>query len=264
MEKIKEQPSCEICPPEECDIFDFMANTVGLTVLHPGGLKATEKLSELCNIGKDKIVLDVGCGKGTSAIYLAKEYGCKVIGIDMMEGPIEEGKKNVGGNNLQDRVDLRVGDCHNLPFDDGGFDAVIFQAVLIFMDKSKALREAIRVVKKNGFVGALELTWRKEPTDELKKIAPEIICSAVVNAETTENWENSFLKAGFDKVESNIFHMDIGGPLDTLINEGFINSSRVFFKSLTNSDIRNKTRSIRTFFKENKEYLGYGIYIGKK
>jgi len=35
---------------DKCDIFDFMANVVGKTVLHPGGYKATEKLAELCHI----------------------------------------------------------------------------------------------------------------------------------------------------------------------------------------------------------------------
>lgn len=232
MEKIKEQTLCGVCPPEECDIFDFIANTVGLAVLHPGGLKATEKLSELCHIGKNTKVMDVGCGKGTGAIYLAKKYGCKVIEIDIMETLIEKGKKKVRINNLQDKVDLRVGDCHNLPFDDGSFDAVIFQAVLIFMDKEKALTEAIRVVKKNGFVGVLELTWKKEPTDELRKIAPKIICSAVVNAGTPGEWENSLLKAGFNKnkVESRIFDLYMRVPLDMFRNEGFINSLRVLFK----------------------------------
>ena len=33
------------CSIEQCDIFDFMAYHVGMTVLHPGGLWATEKTS---------------------------------------------------------------------------------------------------------------------------------------------------------------------------------------------------------------------------
>jgi len=42
--------------------FDFAAE-VGLTK-HVGGLKATEMLIELCQISKEKYVLDVGCGVG--------------------------------------------------------------------------------------------------------------------------------------------------------------------------------------------------------
>ena len=39
--------------------FDFAAE-VGLTK-HIGGIQATEALIELCHIGKDSYVLDVGC-----------------------------------------------------------------------------------------------------------------------------------------------------------------------------------------------------------
>jgi cyclopropane fatty-acyl-phospholipid synthase-like methyltransferase len=46
-----------------------MADIVGMTVLHPGVWKVTERLAELCQIDKDSRVLDIACGKGTSAIY---------------------------------------------------------------------------------------------------------------------------------------------------------------------------------------------------
>jgi len=54
-----------------------MANVVGMTVLHPGGLKATERSADLCHIDKDSRALDIACGKGTSAVYLARKYGCQ-------------------------------------------------------------------------------------------------------------------------------------------------------------------------------------------
>jgi cyclopropane fatty-acyl-phospholipid synthase-like methyltransferase len=53
-----------------------------MTVLHPGGFEATDRLAKLCHINRDTRVLDIACGKGTSAVYLAKKYGCKVEGID--------------------------------------------------------------------------------------------------------------------------------------------------------------------------------------
>ena len=41
------EKSCE-CAVEACDIFDFMVRHVGMTVIHPGGLKATRDLAESC------------------------------------------------------------------------------------------------------------------------------------------------------------------------------------------------------------------------
>ncbi len=76
----------------KCDIFEFMAKFVGLSVLHPGGFAATEKLLGLCQIDKDKRVLDIACGKGTTSILIAKKFGCKVIGVDISPELIEEAK----------------------------------------------------------------------------------------------------------------------------------------------------------------------------
>ena len=46
---------------------------LGLEILHPGGLDITKELAELCNIGKDALVLDVASGTGKSACILNKE-----------------------------------------------------------------------------------------------------------------------------------------------------------------------------------------------
>lgn len=63
--------------------FDFAAE-VGLTK-HIGGVAATEMLIDLCHIGKGSKVLDVGCGVGVTACYLAKKWGCSVVGVDISE-----------------------------------------------------------------------------------------------------------------------------------------------------------------------------------
>ena len=75
----------EKCTIEKCDIFDFMAQHVGLSVLHPGGFEATSELANRCGFNEDQKIIDIACGKGTTSIYLAKRFGCKVIGIDFSE-----------------------------------------------------------------------------------------------------------------------------------------------------------------------------------
>ena len=62
--------------------FDFAAE-VGLTK-HIGGLEATETLLQLCQITTNSYILDVGCGVGASACFIARQVGCRVMGVDIM------------------------------------------------------------------------------------------------------------------------------------------------------------------------------------
>ena len=138
--------------------FDFAAE-VGLTK-HIGGLEATEALLELCHISKGKYVLDVGCGAGVTPVFIAKRYGCKVIGIDISEGMVEKSKERAKRERVTDRVKFRVADAQDLPFDDNIFDAVITESVTAFPeDKQKAVNEYVRVTKPGGYIGLNELNY---------------------------------------------------------------------------------------------------------
>ena len=53
---------------------------LGGDMLHAGGMKRTEDLAGMRRVSEGKIVLDVGCGYGKTAAFLAKKYGCEVFG----------------------------------------------------------------------------------------------------------------------------------------------------------------------------------------
>jgi len=99
---------CE-CTIEACDIFDFMANHVGMTVIHPGGFAATRKLAESCHLDSRTRVIDIACGKGTSAVYLAERYGCEVLGIDISDGLIAQANARSQKRGLAGKVTFRIG-----------------------------------------------------------------------------------------------------------------------------------------------------------
>jgi len=146
----------------EQTFFDFAAK-VGLTK-HLGGLKATQELIELCHIDQNKYVLDVGCGAGVTPSFIAKRYGCRVVGVDISEGMIERSNERAKREGVADRVEFRVADAQDLPFEDDLFDAVICESVLAMVpDKPKAMHEYVRVIKPGGYVGLNESTWINTP-----------------------------------------------------------------------------------------------------
>lgn len=259
------EKACE-CTVESCDMFDFMANHVGLTVLHPGGLEATQKLAKSCRLDEHTRVIDIACGKGTGAIYLAQTYGCEVVGVDISADSIAQATALAKRKGLEDTVTFRVGDALDLPFLDNEFDAAVSQAMLILVeDKHKVVQEALRVTKPGGYLGWLELSWKRPPTAELMDEIAEVLCASCMrNLDTFQGWERLFKQAGVNQLETLPFTYERDGLSGMLANEGLVNTGRVMLKRITNAQIRERMNTVDTFFKDHAEYFGYGIYIGKK
>jgi cyclopropane fatty-acyl-phospholipid synthase-like methyltransferase len=53
-------------------IYELVAYVGFRKYFHLGSLKATRELVELCQLDRDKYVLEIGCGTGKTACYIAK------------------------------------------------------------------------------------------------------------------------------------------------------------------------------------------------
>ena len=135
---------------------------------HLGALDATDEIVELCHIGPDSLVLDVGCGVGMTAAYLAKTIGCRVTGIDLREAMIARCNERAEREGVTDRVSFRVADAGALPFDDDAFDVVMCESVLALVeDQRRVLVEMRRALEPGGHLGVTEAAWMKPPSEEL-------------------------------------------------------------------------------------------------
>ena len=259
---MQEEKYCA-CPPDECDTFQFMSKKLGMKVLHPGGLKATKLLAEKCGITRDMTVLDAGCGRGSSSIFLAKQYGCRVVGVDVDPTSLIKAHEKARKEKMLDRVAFRVADVNSLPSMNGMFDGTIFQASLIFCDKTHVLNSVIRQIRAGGFLGALELAWKVPPTPYIMDRVKSVLCAAAANAESHSDWIRLFEKVGFEVVSGEIRDLGFGFG-DMLHNEGLLSTSRIAFKCISNEAARQKMKAITNLFKETNPYLGYGIYACRK
>jgi arsenite methyltransferase len=80
---------------------------------------------------------------------------------------------------LAGRVSFRVGDAERLPLDDASADAVICEcAFCTFLDKPRAAREFMRVLRSGGRIGLSDVTRAPGPDGELADLMAWIACLA--------------------------------------------------------------------------------------
>ncbi len=102
-------------------------------------------------LNKDSHVLEIGYGNGHLIKLLYQKFACKISGIDISEDikkvASRRNKKGVAQNNIQ----LEIGDCCHLHFDDECFDAIVTMNTIYFWrDTKKGLNEIFRTLKTGG------------------------------------------------------------------------------------------------------------------
>lgn len=243
--------------------IDEMMYSCGLEILHPGGIERTDEMARMCKIGKDKKVLDIGSGKGVTAWYLAEKYECKVIGVDLSERMVEYAKEISKKKGLDDRVNFRRADTHNLPFEDESFDIVLAECTTVLLDKGKAFLEFLRVTKSGGYVSDLEMIWQELPAKELVDKVYDVWEG--FRTMTLEEWENFYEKMGMVDIKTVDFSETIPDMEKAMKKELGLNGIiKMGCKLLLRSDLRKAMNEYRKIFREYNDYIGYGYVVGRK
>ena len=118
---------------------------------HGKGVVATEELAALLKPKASDHLLDIGCGIGGPARWIAAKYGCRVTGVDLTAEFCEAARQLNSLTGLADRVQILHGSALSLPVPDSDFDHASSQAVLMNVsDKRGVFREALRVLRPGG------------------------------------------------------------------------------------------------------------------
>jgi len=177
----------------ESGVFDQLLGDT----LRPGGLELTARVAEVAGIGQNHTVLDIACGKGTTALFLAREYNCNVIGIDLSSKMISFCRSRADNDGkLADKVSFLLGDAESLPFRDSSFDAVISECSFSLLpNKEVAARSVRRVLKSGGKLVMTDIILRGEVSDELRGQITFACCLA--GAWRAEEYISLFKRIGF-------------------------------------------------------------------
>lgn len=227
---------------------NFLAR-LGKTRLRPGGRKATDWLIASGDFSKDKKVLEVACNMCTTAIGLAKEYGCRIEGVDLDENALEKAKANIAANNLQDKIHVQRANAMKLPFEDNTFDIVINEAMLTMLPveaKMKAVAEYFRVLKPNGFL----LTHDVMLVGDDHKTILENMRNAInvtVTPLTKDGWKQVFLDSGFRNIETFSGEMTLLSPKGMIYDEGVLGTLKIIKNAMKAENREQFKKMFRTF-----------------
>jgi cyclopropane fatty-acyl-phospholipid synthase-like methyltransferase len=124
---------------------------------HARGFPATVELADRLRIKAGQHVVDIGCGLGGPARYLAKRFQCKVSGIDITEPYVVAANKLTAVLRMEGQVTIEHGDGQRLPYADAFFDGAYTQHVTMNVaERPRFFAEAFRVLKRGAFFALTE------------------------------------------------------------------------------------------------------------
>ena len=231
-----------------------------LESLHPGGLDLSRELAKRCRIQKGASVLDVASGTGETACFLAERFAARVYGVDRSTEMIRRAEAKARAKGLI--VVFGEADAVRLPFRDSEFDAAICECTLCFLEKERAMREMVRVVRSGGCVGIHDLCWKENAPDGMKRTLARIEGE---RPETLEGWRQLFDRAGLVHIEA----VDKSALMSRWMQEsrrqlGPTGQVALAFRIMQRWGVRGVWSILQSQRVFSSGRLGYGIVVGTK
>ncbi|MHA2227148.1 MAG: methyltransferase domain-containing protein [Candidatus Hodarchaeales archaeon] len=227
--------------------------------LHPGGLELTKKLGKQLRLQPSDTVLDLASGLGTSACFLAEEFGSKVIGIDLSRKNVKEANRAAQKRGLVN-IKFEVGDAISLSFRENYFDVVISEcSFCIFPSKNVAAKEMYRVLKPEGRLGISDVAIERNLPFNAQDLLLRIAC--IADASSVQGYKEVFEKVGF-KISSVIDEKEFVLKTFDMIKKKIFLAELA--KGLKKIDIGAfNIKKAKYWLNEGKRLIneGYGTYI---
>jgi len=155
----------------------------------PGGLYLAAQMSRLLKPAPGQRILDLGCGKGTTSIFLAKQFDAAVFAVDLWV-KAEKLYENVSKHGLENRViPLNMDITEPLPFAPEYFDAIFcMDAVHYFGTSPDFWRHLLPHLKSGGRLSIGSPCFSAEFSESALANLPEVYDDG------TDLWPDEFSK----------------------------------------------------------------------
>lgn len=173
---------------------------------HYLGLAANDEVIKILGLEESMSVLDVGCGVGGPARYLAWKSGASVTGVDIQAQLVEAGNKVSELVGLADKVKLITGDVTDSSlFEKEQFDVFVSLLVILHIADRKALFASLERGLKPGGAFLIEdmVHIGQEPFDDNEnRIAKDVIGAPMLPS--IAEYHAHLTEAGFVDIEFEI------------------------------------------------------------
>ncbi len=166
---------------------------------HPGGTRLTRQLASAALISPNSDVLDVACGNGNSARFIAAEFGATVTGCDYSSINLERAAAATRAAQLESRTQFVRGGAERLPFAAESFDVAVCECSLcLFENMDAALEQIHRVLKPGGRIGVSDFFLNAPVPESLDGLLGQVLC--VAGAPSLAAYREAMERAGFEYV----------------------------------------------------------------
>jgi tocopherol O-methyltransferase len=168
-------------------------------------VRLIEELADRAEIPRGAKVLDVGCGLGGSAFWLARKLGCSVLGITISPLQKRLAERRARSFGLNDQVRFAVRDANELDFGSESFDAIwSIECSEHLFEKEGFIRNCARVLRPGGAFGlctwlAAESSSSTSNSALLVKICSGMLCASLGTFSDYSRW---MTESGFAEVRA--------------------------------------------------------------
>ena len=165
-------------------------------------VKLVEVLASEARISRDSKVLDVGCGLGGSAVWLARNLGCRVHGITISPVQARLAASRAVAAGLESTVNFEVMDAQRPGFPATDFDAVWTIECLEHLKEKQAFFEnAARLLRPGGKLAVCAWLAADEPdarqAELLRHVCDGMVCPSLASMNDHLRWIRG---AGFNAI----------------------------------------------------------------